>query len=310
MNFQSVEYIPRFPDQHWWRQKVVDTVIKFAHERYYGNDGHNILSDDWDNLIILDACRADAFEEVAPIDRFDEYRKVKSVGSHTGEWTRNSFKHKEFGATVYITANPYTSKYASEAVYNIIELWKEEFNTHLKTVPAEIIKEAVFAARDRYPNKRIVAHFMQPHHPFVTRPKLLEFSNWNVKKADSDSVIERPHDPFEGIEMGLISSDRVQQGYYENLEYVLNQALDLVSELSGRTVVSSDHGNLFGERTWPIPLKLYGHPAGVRHPKLVTVPYAVSDGSRRQTIDEGVQPTSESSQKEINNQLQKLGYLD
>ena len=47
----------------------------------------------------------------------------------------------------------------------------------------------------------------------------------------------------------------------------------LIESLDGKTVVTSDHGNLFGRRLWPIPLQKYGHPPGLRFPELIEVPW-------------------------------------
>lgn len=295
--------------QHWRRQ-FINTVVTLIHEYYFTDSSHNILTGDWDNLVILDACRADSFETVAPIDTFDEYRTIQSVGSQTGEWAQTAFQNHEFGDMVYITANPYVSQHASGSVHELIELWRTEFDDEVKTVKPEAVKQATLIASRKYPHKRIVSHFMQPHHPFIQHAKTLEFSNWDVDKAANSTTIERPHDPFEAVEMGLISLARVQQAYQANLEYVLESVTDLIAELRGRTVVTSDHGNLFGEVAWPVPLRVYGHPAGIRSPELVTVPYAVSDGQRREIVNEGIQRYSATNQQKIKDRLRAFGYRE
>ena len=67
------------------------------------------MEEDWDTFIVLDACRADFFEEVADFSWFDSYTSRVSLGSHSSEWTRKNFAEREFPDTVYVSANPHTS---------------------------------------------------------------------------------------------------------------------------------------------------------------------------------------------------------
>jgi len=46
-------------------------------------------------------------------------------------------------------------------------------------------------------------------------------------------------------------------------------------ELGGKTIVTADHGNMVGERAFPIPFREWGHPRGVYTPELVDVPWLV-----------------------------------
>jgi hypothetical protein len=65
---------------------------------------------------------------------------------------------------------------------------------------------------------------------------------------------------------------------------------------------------MMGERTWPFPIQLYGHPRDLRADPLVTVPWAVLDGDRRDIIDDGVNSSTEANDSEITDRLQALGY--
>lgn len=89
----------------------------------------------------------------------------------------------------------------------------------------------------------------------------------------------------------------------------LNEALDLAEDIPGKTVLSSDHGNMMGERTWPVPIKMYGHPRDLRSEPLVTVPWAVlDDEDRRDIVDDGVKSSTTAEGDEITDRLQALGY--
>jgi hypothetical protein len=79
--------------------------------------------------------------------------------------------------------------------------------------------------------------------------------------------------------------------------------------VDGRTVITSDHGNLVGERAWPVPVRLYGHPEGIRHPALVKVPWAVIEGDgRRAVVDEGVHAVTGEADEVVEQRLRDLGY--
>jgi hypothetical protein len=295
--------------RHIWRQRLLSRLIRPVHRHYPGRSGTNLLDRDWDNLFILDACRVDLFEEATNRDSFDQYGTVTSLGSHTGEWGRATFTGRAYGDTVYVTANPYASRTAAESVHAIREVWHDAFDESLRTVLPEAVVSAARQAHEDYPDKRLVVHFMQPHHPFVRDEELREFSNWDIEKADDeDATIERPHDPFDALEMGLVSRERLWEAYLDNLELVLEHVWQLSDELGGRTVITSDHGNLLGERAWPVPVRLYGHPRGVRSKPLVTVPYAVIDGTRREVTSGGVGASSAADDATVTERLRMLGY--
>ena len=56
----------------------------------YNSDGINIFHEDWDNLIILDACRYDYFKQLNDMDGELEYRI--SRGSQSREFMRGNFQ--------------------------------------------------------------------------------------------------------------------------------------------------------------------------------------------------------------------------
>jgi hypothetical protein len=65
---------------------------------------------------------------------------------------------------------------------------------------------------------------------------------------------------------------------------------------------------MVGERTWPIPIRLYGHPQGVRTPEIVNVPWAeLTIGKRRDCGDEAANSQSNLDTEEIDDRLRSLG---
>jgi hypothetical protein len=295
-------------DRLWWKQRLTQRVVAPAHGRLYGDAGVRVMDEDWDTLVVLDACRADLFATVADLDAFDGYRTVRSPASMTAEWAETQFAGRAFGDTVYVSANPYLSTVAGDAFHDLLEVWREGFDEGEATVLAEDVADAARDAHERHPDKRLVVHFMQPHYPFVGHPEL-RYASWSPDEIlDGEYGESRPHDPWQALDMGLVEYERVLSAYADNLRYALEETFALADDLDGRTVVTSDHGNLIGERLWPVPLRGYGHPRGLRSPALVKVPWATLDGDRREVTDEGTSAVAEANESEVESRLRALGY--
>ncbi|MFB6192539.1 MAG: hypothetical protein ABEI11_04365, partial [Haloarculaceae archaeon] len=152
-------------------------------------------------------------------------------------------------------------------------------------------------------------HFMQPHYPFLDRPELT-FESWDPEEMRDDERTSGndPHNVWQALELGLVDRKVVWEAYADNLRRVLAPALNLAADLGNRSVLTSDHGNMLGERAWPIPIRLWGHPMGVRTPELVEVPWAVLSGERREVTDEGVHDHEFEAGGEVEERLRDLGY--
>jgi hypothetical protein len=278
--------------EEWWRQRRLrQRVVIPVHKLLTPNpNGLDVMNESWDNLLILDACRDDLFEDAASLDEFDTYRTVTSGGSGTPEWVRYNFGDGEFGDTVYITANPWPVKLVSDSFHRMVDVsegWEDG------EVTADVVADAARQAFDEFPNKRIIVHFMQPHGPFVV-------------DTDLPSPIANVN---QALNNGSISKSDVHEAFKKNLEHALEPALELSEYMTGKTVISSDHGNMFGERAWPVPLKFYGHSPGVRSPQLNRVPWAEIDSeTRREITNEGVSQVADSENKELKKRLVALGY--
>ncbi len=265
----------------WWRNRVfVPYVVGTAtrlHPAYPGYDeAVHVMDEDWDVLVVLDACRADFFERVADLETFDEYRRVVSLGSHSSEWTRRNFGGREFGDTVYVSANPHTSLVAGDSFHDVVELWEDAFDDEAGVVLPDAVVDAAVAASEAYPHKRLVVHFMQPHGPFV------------------GSDVE---DPTE-------SEAAHWRAYAENLEYGLDYALEVTETLPGKTVITADHGRLYSTGL-KRSLGLFAHKPRLRFPELVVVPWAVVEGER---TDVRVGETSSAPGTQVEERLRQLGY--
>jgi len=303
----SIQYAVRevrdnFTNLTWWRTRYEHRIVAPFQQWLYGDDGVDIAKRDWDNLLILDACRADLFESVFDSENFDEYERVTSLGGSTPEWTKRNFAGGRFGNIVYVTGNPQISKFAGDAFHDVIEVWDGKFDQNHRTVLPESMVEAAIEASERYPDKRLIVHFMQPHTPFLEREEVLPPDHGLTKERIDESPEE-----FKTM-VDAVGRDTVWAAYRRTLEVAVDPVERLVAALEGKSVISSDHGELFGERTPPFFTRLYGHKSGIRYPKLVEVPWAVVEGdTRRRITDEGVSMTKSDTDK-IEEQLEMLGY--
>lgn len=88
-------------------KRVARKPRNIAFERKYG-PGIDVMAEDWDNLILLDACRYDYFESQINIE--GELKSAISRGGHSWEFMQGNFVGREFHDTIYVTANPHVEK--------------------------------------------------------------------------------------------------------------------------------------------------------------------------------------------------------
>jgi len=301
-------------EPYWWRLRFASRVAGPVLGLLHGNDGVDFMDEDWDNLFLLDACRADMFEEALDTSRFDGYEPVHSLGCSSPEWMRETFADRTFPDTVYVTANPWISKVAPGSFHDVVNLWTEEYDvseTELNeageledagfddatTIHPDTLSDAARDAAERYPNKRIIVHYFQPHAPVVGNPD----------GTRREHVRPEVH-PGDDLKAGNVTREEVWDAYVDNLLYAFRYAHELADDLGGRTVFTADHGELFGEWLWPFPMRGYAHPDGVRHPRLTEVPWAVKEvGSRRRIVD-GEVTRHEADEEAMDERLRDLGY--
>ena len=149
-----------------------------------------------------------------------------------------------------------------------------------------------------FPNKRLIVHYFQPHAPCIGLPD---------GSTKPESEVNKDIHPGRTLKNGDVSRELVWTQYQDNLEYAFHHALNLHNSIGGKSVFTADHGELFGEWCWPVPLRGYAHPSGLRHPKLTTVPWATIDAERRH-IKSGEVGTHKANKQNINERLRDLGY--
>jgi hypothetical protein len=267
---------------------------KFFFKYIVRNKGIKIMEEDWDNLIILDACRYDTFKQFNNISGDLEYRI--SRGSHTHEFLIENFNNMKFNDTIYITATPQTNCHVNKAFYKIIPIWKDGWNKDYETVLPKTMLKYSLEVNNKYPDKRLIIHFIQPHYPFIGekgRKKIgyhigIEGGENGLKKLKERWKGGAPKQYIWGlVQKGEINLRTIWEAYVENLEITLPYVKKLVKKLNGKTIISSDHGNLFGERIPPTFIRKFGHPEGYYTKNLIKVPWLVIENKKRKKIIEG-----------------------
>ncbi len=256
------------------RYRGVDAVREFAsmvtHSLRSTTDPDPVLDADWDALVVLDACRADLFAEVAADAAYDflpeDPGSRTSPASSSVEWMESVFGGAPDGAladVAYVTGNPYSaSKIDHGRFHSVEEVWRYAWDDALGTIPPRPVTDAAVRTGRETDADRLLVHYMQPHFPSVAaREQRSEGVELDEFGDDEMSV-------WDDLRFGRRSEADAWQSYRENLELVLDDLELLFANLDAdRVVVTADHGNAFGEH------HLYGHPGGVDVPVLREVPW-------------------------------------
>lgn len=252
---------------------------------FKNNEGFYVLDEKWKYLIVLDACRYDYFEK--EVKRRELKGKLEyriSRGADTPSWLKENFTNKDCKDIVYVTANPFVNKiFSKDHFYKIIPVWLDGWNDILQTVTPKTMTKFCLEAVKKYPDKRFVFHFIQPHYPFLT----LKIKYGGLKRV-RDEIVDKQTKPLrlgnsffkffcEDV-YSEYNEEELKEGYWWNLKLVMNWVEVLVNKLkgTGKIIITSDHGEALGEKLHPlIPIKVYGHHEKIRIPCLVKVPWMV-----------------------------------
>ena len=250
------------------------------YQRLLGNKGDYVMEEEWDNLIILDACRYDVFKEHNDIPGKLESRI--SRGGCTNEFLKENFTREKYDDLVYVTTNPLVNYHLKGKFHKIVSVWDTNWNEEYGTVmPNDVVQRALETSA-KYPGKRMIVHFVQPHYPFIgpwARENLPTHEGMKSihlfgKKGKTDHGVQLV---WNMLKNGEVTKEQLWKAYVENLLMVLLPTKRLIGKLRGRTVISSDHGNLFGKWLLPFPIRGYGHPCRIYKKELVKVPWLVVD---------------------------------
>lgn len=243
------------------------------------------------------------------------FKKVRSKASDTLGWLKANFKDY-YDDIIYISSNPYINSVtavkgfkASDHFGKIVDVWYFGWDERLGTVPPKNVTETAKKWILRYPDRRMIIHYLQPHYPYILSSSKMHL-DFNVKnenmrvnykwinvlrdKAGSflcskfiwrmtkSLGLSDPRAPLWRLNKFLggkyASNDekiyhyfsgnfeKLKKLYRKNLEIVLEEVTKLLKYLSGKIVITSDHGEGLGDG-------IIGHPPNLRIPILTEVPW-------------------------------------
>jgi len=241
-----------------------------------------IQETDFDNLIVLDACRYDVFKKFYNLfpNIEGELHKIHSPGNNTLQTLYNVFDD-EYDWDV-VSAHPALNSYgippqmpglendtytASEHFREIENLWEKSEDGEMNAVKSEEVTKHIINSSKDYSKNTALIWLMQPHAPHTGSIKLQ--AGPHVCKSPLPFGYETPEDSSK-LPIGREISSLVHQSYKFNLFDALFEVSYLIHYLDGTTAVTSDHGEILfddGEKDF------YGHPTALKSEKLTTVPF-------------------------------------
>lgn len=244
--------------------------------------GDSIHDHEWDLLIVLDACRVDAVEQIESDYPFLDDGAVYSNASTSWEWVEKNLVRPDTSDLGYVTANPNAERLDPDELAVLDHVWKYGHDDDYgSTLPGTVTDAAIRAHRRHRPD-RLVVHYMQPHLPL--------------------RGLDHPNSLWKALRDGEYDPSETWPAYVDTLEWVLESVEVLLENVDADTaVITADHAELMGE--W----NLYGHGEFIPVPTLKRVPWCVTSAT-----DEGTRDPSDRT-REIDTsreeQLEQLGYV-
>jgi hypothetical protein len=295
----------KYPFINWWFQ------------RHHGN-GVEIMEQDWDTLIILDAARHDVFAQTHELQ--GELSSIISQASTSIDFVRSNFEEKSLSDTVYVTANGWIEKLDYDPFFYTAKTYTD-FESRFEFYAPQNVFELATNTFENYPNKRYIIHFMQPHVPYlgkvadrlrkqIANNKNVNFRDINNLRQDGEVRSSKTIGSLlHAARRDWITDKELREAYVENLKIVLQYVNQIRSQLHGKTIVTSDHGELLGERIGPLGDKLYGHHGYISSNHLRKVPWMELPYEERRDIyhDTPINSADIDGQK-VEESLRALGY--
>ena len=311
----------------------------------------HIMQEEWDYLIVLDACRYDYFEKL-----WEEYLPKgqltcrQSVGSATKEWRNKSFT-EYYEDVVYISSNPFINSIkpfpdftGKDHFFKIINVWLDYWQANLGTVCPENVTQQALMTINQSSSKRFIMHYLQPHAPYLAfgsdcpgfpqpnrdSPILFGTDKRSKKSSFREQLFLKLRPRLEKYKIGaswylaqllrlepLSPMDAVrrnhgkkglQRAYEENLRIVLKEINQFVRYISGKIIITSDHGEFLGEQS------TYSHFPGSKKTILKNIPWFILEKESAedipQTIFDRMKDDNEANKNTtIEDRLKALGYL-
>lgn len=213
-----------------------------------------IEKEPWDVLIVLDACRWDAYNYIFETDASPVCNP--GVGSTPNWvdsiWTQNKEQWRD---VTYISGNIQTDLVGDEHHKDSLRLREcvkkyvpahEEYDNEVSVVLPETMRD--HAVEEEPP---MVVHFLQPHTPFIGNFTLKVHNREKYDILPSRKEVEPQTAVQRLIDAGLVDRSVVQTAYLSNLQRVRRSVESIVQMYSNyNVVVTADHGEAFGPDHW------------------------------------------------------------
>ncbi|WP_200530637.1 hypothetical protein [Halorubrum sp. LN27] len=331
-----------------------DKVLGYYYNKKRGTDRnqkdliHKLIEQEEFVLVILDACRFDYFQETYKDYLDGELKKVWSEGSRTPEWIPKTWT-EDYNIT-YVSGAPYMSDFRkdslsgnytpSEHFERIKHVWATDWDGKRYTTNPSAITNTALSQISSDKKTRLVIHYLQPHQPYIGNAsdefrEKPEIPIWDASQTSySLEEIYKLNDPQtrhteqpdlprylvgEQIRDGNLTVEEWRAAYKRNLRAIFNEEIKtLVKYINPEctTVISSDHGELLGERSEIFNRRLNMHPSRV-DPRLKEVPWFTVNKEHlegKQIPDSKIYnqnaEKSDISSTDVEEHLADLGYLE
>jgi len=223
-----------------------------------------IVEEDWELLIILDACRYDALELALEESSLEgELSKKESLGTATEDWRLSNFTNpEECEDIVYISGNPQMSKYKFDRdigevpFKHLVEVWKTDWNRKLRCVrPEPVTERAVETINEVTRDYRFIVHYLQPHSPYLKedRTHIGRGLVWSyLESLQEEKIPAEEVKALGGTVFNYVGKafprEKIVSGYLSNLNLVLNEVENLLEETEIENIVlTADHSEMLGK---------------------------------------------------------------
>lgn len=247
----------------------------------------NVTKEDWQYLVILDACRYDYFKQIYKKFLDGKLERRRSPATFTMQWLAKTFTDY-YDDVAYISPVGWCRNAEMEQ-----KGYTFDGRKHFKKVyyssdfePETITKLAIKKAMI-HPNWRFIIHYMCPHAPYHSvkishnghiGPEHVDKSDtisWKVKMSLVNLLMKIMGNEFvwklkkkagmSAYTMEAVwregGTSAIKKGYVDELLLGLSQVVKLSKRLPpGKLVVTADHGELLGEKGY------WGH--GIPKPPL------------------------------------------
>lgn len=244
---------------------------------------------DWSYFLILDAMRYDLAAELAPEILPDDARlsPAWSPASNTLAWLIHTFPDEH--DIVYVSGHALINSQGitrhdslrrrardagldptydpSEHFHVIRDVWEWGYDAGRETVPPEAVNAELREWTDA--DRPVIGHYVQPHFPWARGDRWAsEQDDDPFEDARRGSALDSGATFSKGNVEAKLGVEGVELAYKDNLVYVLLAVNEILDDIDGTVVVTSDHG---------ARLETYDEPPTTQDEEMRKVPWIVYD---------------------------------